>query len=207
MPFTGFTDKDFDSMAVPGLEPRMEAIIQNVRPKLTELGEELEPFLSVLCGGPMFPHVAKHARRTIHAPNDTWVAWSSNKRGYKALPHFQVGLFSTHLFIVFAVIYESSNKAVFGRFLEEHGGEILTQVPEHYYWSLDHMAPGGELNKEMSTDKLAEIANKLQTVKKSEVLCGLSLPRSSTELKDGEGLKELIRETFERLLPLYKASF
>lgn len=110
MPFQGFTHDDFAVFQIEGLEPRMDALIARVRPKLNELGNELAPVLSALCGEEMFPHVAKHARRTVHAPNDTWVAWGPNKRGYKALPHFQVGMFYSHLFVVFAIIYESSNK-------------------------------------------------------------------------------------------------
>lgn len=207
MSFAGFTDKDFDSMSVPGLEQRMDAIITRVRPKLTEIGAEIEPFLSMLSGDKMFPHVAKHARRTVHPPNDTWVAWSSSNRGYKALPHFQVGMFSTHLFIILAVIYESPNKEVFGRYLEQHAAEVKQSVPADYYWSLDHMTPGGETNGEISAGRLAEIGAKLQKVKKSEILCGLSLPRSAQQLADGEELTGLIRDTFERLLPLYKAAF
>lgn len=207
MSFTGFTDRDFDSMDVPGLEQRMDAIITNVRPKLTDIGEGLEPFLSVLTQDNMYPHVAKHARRTVHPPVDTWVAWSSSNRGYKALPHFQVGMFSTHLFIVFAVIYESANKEIFGRYLERHASKVHKQTPAHFYWSMDHMAPGGEQNGDIPASRLEEFAQKLQKVKKAEIVCGLNLPRSAPEVKDGEQLMELIRSTFEQLLPLYKASF
>ncbi|MEI0738277.1 DUF1054 family protein [Paenibacillus sp. JTLBN-2024] len=86
MPFEGFHSKDFEVFNVPGLEPRMEALIANVRPKLEELGREMAPFLSALCGEEMFPHVAKHARRTINPPNDTWVAWAASKEGIKRCP-------------------------------------------------------------------------------------------------------------------------
>lgn len=141
MNFTGFHSQDFDSLTVPGLEPRMEAIIANIRPKLEALGGTLAPYLSALCGEEMFPHVAKHARRTINPPEDTWIAWSSSKRGYKALPHFQVGMFSTHLFIIFAVIYESPNKETIARYLEKHTAKVDKLVPADFYWSTDHMNP------------------------------------------------------------------
>lgn len=124
MTFNGFTEQDFDSLTVPGLEPRMEAIISRVRPKLEALGGALSPYLSVLCGEDMYPHVAKHARRKVNPPIDTWIAWASSKRGYKALPHFEVGMFSTHLFIIFAVIYESPNKAVFADYVQKHTARI-----------------------------------------------------------------------------------
>ncbi|MGG4550928.1 DUF1054 domain-containing protein [Paenibacillus humicus] len=207
MNFTGFHSQDFDSLIVPGLEARMEAIIANIRPKLETLGGTLAPYLSALCGEEMFPHVAKHARRTINPPEDTWIAWSSSKRGYKALPHFQVGMFSTHLFIIFAVIYESPNKETIARYLEKHTAKVDKLVPADFYWSTDHMKPEGTLHGEMNKEALLQMAGKLKTVKKSELLCGLRLDRDHPLLQDGEGLTHKIEQTFETLLPLYKGSF
>ena len=76
MTVTGFTDQDFDVFSVPGLEARMEVLIERVRPKLEALGAELSPYVSALAGEEMFVHVAKHARRTVNPPIDTWVAWA-----------------------------------------------------------------------------------------------------------------------------------
>lgn len=207
MTFTGFTQQDFDSLTVPGLENRMDAIIHQVRPKLTALGTEMAPYLSALCGEEMHPHVAKHARRKVNPPNDTWVAWAASKRGYKALPHFQVGLFASHLFIIFAVIYESPNKTVFAESLNKHTTKVNKSVPDHFYWSMDHMSPGGTLHKDTDIQTLQSMADKLNTVKKAEIMCGLSLDRDHPILQDGDKLLATIEETFETLLPLYKGSF
>ncbi|MCJ8011314.1 DUF1054 domain-containing protein [Paenibacillus sp. KQZ6P-2] len=207
MPFEGFKPQDFDVFTVPGLEPRMEALIENVRPKLETLGGEIAPFLSALCGEEMFPHVAKHARRTINPPNDTWVAWAANKRGYKALPHFQVGMFESHLFIIFAVIYESSNKAIFAKHLEKNLSKVKKSLPEDFYWSMDHMDPGFTPHSKMSSKDFTQMAVKLDKVKKSEVLCGLRIPRGEAVLENGPELLSVIQSTFEKLLPLYKMAF
>src|SRR5699024_11327687 len=59
-----------------------------------------------MVGSDMHLHIAKHARRTVNPPNDTWMAIAGNKRGYKKHPHFQVGLWDDHLFIWLAYIYE-----------------------------------------------------------------------------------------------------
>ncbi|MCK8486090.1 DUF1054 domain-containing protein [Paenibacillus sp. MBLB2552] len=207
MSFEGFTTQDFDALTVPGLEPRMEAIISHIRPKLEMLGTELVPFLSALCGEEMFPHVAKHARRTVNPPNDTWVAWAASKRGYKALPHFQVGMFSTHLFMIFAVIYESPNKSVFAKYLDKQAAQIKKTMPDGFYWSLDHMSPGGTPHQEADTKQLKAWAEQLKTVKKSEALCGLRLERNDPIVSDGTKLIQTVQETFQTLLPLYKNAF
>lgn len=207
MPFTGFAAEDFEVFNVQGLEPRMEALIERVRPKLETLGTEIAPFLSALCKEEMFVHVAKHARRTVNPPNDTWVAWAANQRGYKALPHFQVGMFESHLFIIFAVIYESPNKTIFAKHMEANRSKIMKSLPKQFYWSMDHMDPGYTLHSEMTKDSFDNIANKLKSVKKSEVLCGLRIPKGDPVLESGEKLISVIHSTFEDLLPLYKMSF
>lgn len=207
MTFTGFTKQDFDVFTVPGLEPRMEALIKVLRPKLEELGGMLSPYLSTLCGEEMFPHVAKHARRTINPPHDSWVAWGSSKRGYKALPHFQVGMFASHLFIIFAVIYESPNKLILAKYLDKHASSVKKNIPGEFYWSMDHMDPGGKLHKDLTANDFKAMAAKLSSVKKSEILCGLRIEQDDPILSDGDKLIAKVEDTFEKLLPLYKVSF
>lgn len=207
MTFRGFEEKDFDVFEIPGLEARMEVLIEQVRPKLELLGQELTPYMTELTGEQMYPHVAKHARRTVNPPKDTWVAWAANKRGYKAYPHFEVGMFSTHVFIVFAIIYESPNKVVFGEQLKSHIDDIPDIVPGDYYWSMNHMSPEGTPQSDTGLETLLEIADKLSRVKKSEVVCGIRLERDDARLRDGQGLLSLIQSTFKQLLPLYKMAF
>ncbi|MBW4083622.1 YktB family protein [Paenibacillus sp. S150] len=207
MPFQGFSTADFDVFRIDGLEPRMDALIAAVRPRLNELGDEAAPFLSALTGEEMFPHVAKHARRTVHAPNDTWVAWGPNKRGYKALPHFQVGMFESHLFIVFAIIYESGNKVTFAESLLRNMDDIREGLPGNYFWSADHLDSRGTLHADMDQPAFAELSRRLKEVKKAEVTCGLRIDREDPLLSDGGKLLAVIRQTFETLLPLYRMSF
>lgn len=207
MSFTGFNADDFDVFNVPGLENRMEVLIERVRPKLETLGAEIAPYISALCGEEMFVHVAKHARRTVNPPIDTWVAWAANKRGYKALPHFEVGMFESHLFIIFAIIYESPNKTIFASNLEKKMSDITDKLPEQFYWSTDHMSPTGTLHGDMDDELLSKLINKLKQVKKAEVMCGLRIPREEAAKLSGEQLIEKVQETFETLLPLYRIAF
>ncbi|MFD0869806.1 Uncharacterized protein conserved in bacteria [Chlamydia abortus] len=207
MTFQGFSQQDFKALTIDGLEPRMEAIIGIIRPKLTELGELLAPSLSALCGEPMFPHVAKHARRTVNPPNDTWVAWANNRRGYKAHPHFQLGLWSTHLFLQFAIIYESTNKAVFADKLLDNLAEVKQAIPDHFYWSDDHTRPETVPHRDMNEEDWIQWMDKLKKVKKAEVLCGLRIERNDPLLKNGKKLIGLAEQTFETLVPLYRIAF
>jgi uncharacterized protein YktB (UPF0637 family) len=203
----GFAKRDFDVFTIPGLEPRMAALVRHVRPKLERIGEEFAPYLSALCGQEMFPHVARHARRTVHPPDDTWVAWSHDKKGYKAHPHFQVGLWSSHVFIQFAVIYESKHKEAFAKALRAHLPAIKVEIPGQFFWSTDHTQPVTVLHSQMKDGDFERLIDRLGHVKKAEALCGLSLSRDDDTVHCGEKLHAAIGRTFEKLLPLYRLAF
>jgi uncharacterized protein YktB (UPF0637 family) len=84
----GFTLEDFEVFGIPTFPERMQAIKEHVRPKLTALGENLQPALKKLAKSDVFPHVAKHARRTVNPPPETWVAFGPSARGYKKYGYF-----------------------------------------------------------------------------------------------------------------------
>lgn len=204
VPFSGFTMQDFKVFEIEGLEPRMHALIETVRPKLHRLGDQFSGFLSKQCGEQMFPHVAKHARRTINPPNDTWVAYANNKRGYKAYPHFQIGLWSSHVFVQFAIIYECPNKADFADRALSEIDSVRRSVPNGYVWSKDHMVPEGLPHQSLSDEELSELFARLKNVKAAELTCGIHIQRDEALRMDGEAFVRLAEQTFEKLLPLYK---
>ncbi|WP_110929286.1 YktB family protein [Bacillus massiliglaciei] len=198
-----FTEKDFDVFQIDGLDARMEALKENIRPKLEGLAEQFTPKLSIQTGDELHAHVAKHARRTINPPNDTWVAFAANSRGYKMLPHFQIGLWGTHAFIWFAVIYEAPNKAEIGKELEDNLDRLYKEIPSHFVWSKDHTKPEVIPHEVLSKEELKALFQRLQSVKKAEILCGVKLPRDLvTKMSEQEFLKT-IQDTFDHLIPLY----
>ncbi|AMA72542.1 MULTISPECIES: YktB family protein [Aneurinibacillus] len=199
-----FTEQDFAVFAVPGLDARMKALRATIRPKLEELGKEIALFLSAETKDEMFYHVAKHARRTVHPPNDTWVAWAANKRGYKMLPHFQVGLWESHMFIWFAIIYECPIKPAFAERLEKEWTTIEKNIPKSFVWSFDHTKPDVFQHSQMDEDKAQEMIHKLKKNKKSEILCGITIDREKAIVMSGNELMKTVENTFRTLLPLYR---
>lgn len=204
MTFSGFTNVDFDVFKIDGFANRMDALKTNIRPKLEALGQHFAPTLFALTGEEMFAHVAKHARRTVNPPKDTWVAFSSNSRGYKMLPHFQIGLWETHVFIWFAVIYEAPNKAELGVKLSKQLNSIYKTTNGNFSWSGDHMKPDATLHRDLSKDELKSLFERLQTVKKAEILCGYQIPREEAVAMTSEEFIEKVNIVFKELLPLYK---
>jgi len=204
MTFSGFTDNDFNVFKIDGLDERMEALKLHVRPKLEELGGYYTPELSSLTGDEMFYHVAKHARRTKNPPKDTWVAFAANSRGYKMMPHFQIGLWESHLFIWFALIYEAPNKETFAKLLEKNVNMLSQVIPEDFVWSIDHTKPEVIKHGELSKTELLSMFNRVQTVKKAEILCGYHIPRETAVNEDPTELMSKIDTVFKTLIPLYK---
>lgn len=196
-----WANQDFDVFTIDGLEPRMDALKEQIRPKFEELGAIFSNYFTTQLGEEFFPHVAKHARRKTNPPNDSWVAFAPYKRGYKAMPHFQIGLFESHLFINLAVIYEAPNKVAIANHLLEHE-DLITALPASFYISGDHMSPKTD---EISVESAEKILTRFRDVKKGEVLIGVKVLRDDAIQLSEKELLALIEQTFETLLPIYRA--
>lgn len=204
MEFRGFTNEDFVVFLIDGLEARMDALKETIRPKLEYLGQYFAPALSTLTGEEMHVHVAKHLRRTINPPKDTWVAFAGNSRGYKMLPHFQIGLWNTHLFIWFAVIYEAPQKEIIADRFAKKINKLYKETPKDFVWSADHTKPDTISHGDLSKNDLQSLIDRLKNVKKAELLCGCTIDRDMAIQLGSEGLLQKIDEVFNKVAPLYK---
>jgi uncharacterized protein YktB (UPF0637 family) len=193
---------DFNVFSIEGLENRMEALQNCIQPKFKILGTHFANRLSAHGTDEFFPHVAKHARRTVNPPNDSWVAFAPAKRGYKALPHFQVGLWGSHLFIILAVIYENSDKKGIAERLSRNL-DVLTSLPESYIVSGDHMKPEAIHIGEAGDTGIEQLLERLQSVKKAEFLVGRHLSCEDAVKLSNEEFMAFAEETFDCLLPVY----
>lgn len=199
-----WTEQDFHVFTIDGLEERMEALTTHVRPKFHALGDAFAQFFSIELGQEFFPHVAKHARRTVNPPKDSWVAFAPYKRGYKALPHFQIGLWHSHLFIMVGVIYESPNKqAMAENLLNEL--ELISALPSNYVISGDHMSPEAVSLEQAGTAGVKKLLTRLRDVKKGEFLVGIHIAAEEAVQLSSDEFYTLTEETFTQLLPIYKA--
>lgn len=198
---TFWTQQDFDVFETPGLEERMELLIARVRPKFEELGSTYAAFFSGKSGEEFFPHVAKHMRRTVNPPNDSWVAFAPHKRRYKAVPHFQIGLWESHVFVILAVIYEAPNKKVMAEELLK--SDILASLPKDFMISGDHMKPEAESLADLEEAGVEKLVTRLRDVKKGELVIGRHLSRDEASAMTTEDFYAFAERTFTELLPVY----
>lgn len=200
-----FSKNDFNVFTIGGLEERMQNLTDIVRPKFHQLGEHFSSYFSAKTGDEFFYHVAKHARRTVNPPKDSWVAFSNYKRGYKALPHFQIGLWESHLFIVLAVIYEAPQKADMAERLLS-SMDAFQAIDSNYSISGDHTSPLYETIDESSKEEqLTKLLIRLKQVKKGEFLIGRYIKCEEVCKLSEKQFIDLATETFDQLMPIYSA--
>lgn len=195
----GFTNKEFDAFQIEGLPNRMAAIQENIQPKFEIIGGELRDFLAAKLGNEMYLHIARHARRTVNPPVDTWLAIADNKRGYKKHPHFQVGLFDDRLFIWLAFVYELPGKNIIAQaFLDQI--DSFEQLPEEYIVSFDHFKKDAIPVSDLSIKDL----ERFRDVKKADLLIGQHILKDDATKLSGNELVEQIKTMFTQMIPLYQ---
>lgn len=202
--FTGFTQTDFDTFTIDGLAERMTAIQERIQPKFTYIGESILDDVSAMVGSEMHLHIARHARRTVNPPNDTWMAFAGNKRGYKQHPHFQIGLWDSHLFVWLAFIYELPNKTNMAQTFLQHVDDLDDIIPDNYVISLDHMKKDATFKKDIDFEKALI---RFRDVKKAEFLVGRHLMPNDPILQDEASFLSFIKETYQKLIPIYRLSY
>ena len=128
MAFDGFTEKDFQVFAIPDFAGRMAAIKKQIQPKLYALAEEIGLKLKAVAGSDIFPHVAKHMRRTVNPPDDTWVAFGPEKRGYKKAQHFKMAISRHCIRFLFEVGPEYADKAKWAERCHREDGRLAAAL-------------------------------------------------------------------------------
>jgi uncharacterized protein YktB (UPF0637 family) len=155
----GFNRSDFQVFEVEGFNERMAQLYARVRPKLLRLGEELAPQLARKLHVEFFPHVAKHARRTVNPPPETWCAFGPSPRGYKRYPYLGlcISRFGLHARVV--VKAEADGRPQMAERLQSRTAELTralngTMVARYDNWDFAAMpAPvpaAGELWEQLA---------------------------------------------------------
>jgi len=126
-----FTRDDFEVFGIPTFPERMQAMKERIRPKLTALGEQLQPALNDMANSALFPHVAKHARRTVNPPPETWVAFGPSPRGYKKFGYFGLVVSREGLHTRIVVKDEAENRPQMATVLMDRAKALAKVFAKH----------------------------------------------------------------------------
>jgi uncharacterized protein YktB (UPF0637 family) len=121
----GFTPADFEVFQVEGFNQRMAQIYEHVRPKLIRIGDELAPELSRKLHLEFFPHVAKHARRTVNPPAETWCAFGPSPKGYKRYGYLALCISSVGLHARLVLKPEADNRPQIADSMRRKSSELV----------------------------------------------------------------------------------
>jgi len=207
MAFGGFTAKDFQVFAIPDFPGRMAAIRGQIQPKLFALAEEIGPKLKPIVGSETFPHVAKHMRRTVNPPEDTWVAFGPEKRGYKKAQHFKLAISRHCIRFLFEIGPEYADKAKWVLAWEGGAGRLAVQLKKGSglgWYKNEHDEEPAALLKDLSSQEVGRLAGELTRRKDGQLVFGRRLEQAEVLRLKSDAFALAALATFRDLTALYR---
>ncbi len=196
----GFTPTDFEIFKVEGFSARMELIFARIRPKLLRIGGELAPELARKLHLEFFPHVARHLRRSVNPPLETWVAFGPSPRSYKRYGYLALCISQAGLHVRAVVKSEAESRAEMGRALEARAKQLVkdfdgTRIGRYEKWDFARLPNPARADGELFTAMAATLSQKTGWV---DLGFGWNV-RDSLRLDRAE-----VIEAFHELEPLYR---
>jgi uncharacterized protein YktB (UPF0637 family) len=207
MPSAAFRATDFKIFDIKGFQPRMAELRARVRPKLEVIGHSLSPGVSRATGGDAFAHVAKHARRTVNPPADTWVAFSPDARGYKKHCHFKVAVSRHAVRFLFEVGPEHEDKKRWAAAWKKSAprlAPVLRRVNGLAWFKNEHDEEPAAPLADLSTEQLAELADELTRTRDGQLVLGRMIQAAAAGRWTEAQYRDAALETFRALAPLYR---
>src|SRR5262245_17252870 len=207
MPAPAFVAADFKVFAVTGCRPRMAESRTRVRPKLEAFGHSLAPGVSRAIAGDVFTHVARHARRTVNPPDDTWVAFGPDVRGYKKHCHFKVAVSRHCVRFLFEVGPEHADKKRWGAAWKRSAGQlgpVLRRVRGLAWFKNEHDEEPAASLVDVPVERLAQLAEELTRTRDGQIVLGRVVAAEEAGRWTEAQYRTAALETFRALAPLYR---
>ncbi len=207
MSFPAFTAADFMVFEIDGFAPRMDAIRRRIRPKLEAVGRELQPDVRRLGGSEAFAHVAKHARRTVNPPGDTWVAFAADKRGYKKHCHFKVAVSRGAVRFLFEVGPELADKKRWAAAWRRDAPKlvpVLRRARGLAWFKNEHDETPSAILTDLGADAVTRLADELTRTRDGQLVLGRVVAAADAARWKPADYARAARETFALLAPLYR---
>jgi uncharacterized protein YktB (UPF0637 family) len=207
MSFSGFTASDFKVFDIPGFKPRMEAIRSRIRPKLEAVGRDLQPDVTRIGGGEAFTHVARHARRTVNPPDDTWVAFALDRRGYKKHCHFKVAVSRGAVRFLFEAGPEHADKKRWAAAWKRHAPQlvpVLRRARGLAWFKNEHDETPAAVLTDLPAEDVARLGEELTKKRDGQLVLGRAVPAGEAARWAARDYARAARDTFHLLAPLYR---
>jgi len=207
MPSGAFGAADFKIFDVAGFQPRMSQIRERIRPKLETIGHSLAPAIQRTTGDETFVHVAKHARRTVNPPDDTWVAFAADRRGYKKHVHFKVAVSRHCVRFLFEVGPEHEDKRRWAAAWKKSApriGPVLRRVKGLAWFKNEHDETPAAALGDLTPEDLAGLADEVIRTRDGQLVLGRAVTAEEAARWTEAQYRGAALETFRALAPLYR---
>jgi len=207
MPAPAFVAADFKVFDASGFPARMAEIRTRLRPKLDAFGHSLAPGVGRATAGDVFTHVAKHARRTVNPPDDTWVAFGPDASGYKKHTHFKVAISRHCVRFLFEVGPEHSDKKRWAAAWKKSAGKlapVLHRVKGLAWFKNEHDETPAAFLAELEPDGVASLADALLRTRDGQLVLGRAVSSDEAARWTEAQYRASALETFRALAPLYR---
>lgn len=197
------TNAAFQAFEQADVPAAMQAIRKYIQPVLRREGMSIKAMVEASLNLEELPiHVAKHIRRKVSLPFNTWVALGGDYRGYKQYIHLQLGINHQYVFAVIAAIdHPRFEQEVIATW--QQAPQLLNQLGSDFQWIEDHtQLPYHSL----SQVALSNLFQRPYQRQKADILIGRILTKGDPRLEDTAQFHTWVMETFQALLPLYALS-
>jgi uncharacterized protein YktB (UPF0637 family) len=204
---SAFATSDFSIFDVKGFQARMNEIRSRIRPKLEALGKSLTPGIQRTTGEETFAHVAKHARRTVNPPDDTWVAFAADRRGYKKHAHFKVAVSRNCVRFLFEIGPEHAAKKQWAAAWRRNAPKlapVLRRVRGLAWFKSEHDEDAAAALSELTPEVLAGLADELLRTRDGQLVLGRAVTAADAAHWTEAEYRNAALETFRALAPLYR---
>jgi uncharacterized protein YktB (UPF0637 family) len=202
-----FSASDFKVFDLQGFQPRMAAIRAQIRPKLEGLGEALRPGVARVTGGEAFAHVAKHARRTVNPPDDTWVAFGPDKRGYKKSCHFKVAVSRHAVRFLFEAGPEYAEKKKWAAAWKKNAPKLVPALRKAKglgWFKNEHDEEPAALLSALPAEEIVRLGDELIRTRDGQFVVGRRIPVDEAAKWEAADYQKAALATFVSLAPLYR---
>jgi uncharacterized protein YktB (UPF0637 family) len=202
-----FVAGDFKIFDLKGFEARMSELRARVRPKLGAFGGSLSSSVGRSVGGEVFAHVAKHMRRTVNPPDDTWVAFGPDARGYKKHSHFKIAVSRNCVRFLFEVGPEHADKRRWASTWKKNApkvGPVLRRVKHLAWFKNEHDEEPASPLSDFTPETLGELADELTRTRDGQFIVGRAVRAEEAARWTEAQYRSAALETFRTLAPLYR---
>ena len=193
-----FKELHFQAFDQMDAQEALHHIRRYIQPQLRKYGHVIhEAIIESTMFDQLPVHVAKHIRRKVTPPFNTWVSIGGDGRGYKKYGHVQLGMNQQYVFLVLALIdhppYESEILSAW-----KAKGNIITSLPEDFVFIFDHTDYPWVPLQEITWTALEQ---RSQISHKADIMIGRLLERATIDTMTEASFQAWMIDTLHHLVP------